>query len=366
MLKLFAPIKIGTLELKNRLVRSATWDATADNQGAVTDQSVAIFRELGRGGIGLIITGHAFVSALGQATPAQYGIHRDEMIPGLRRLTDAVHREGSKVGVQITHCGINSGYLRRQGVPVQVVSPRKDTEMLQKEMTDTEIESVVADFASAARRAVDSGFDAVQLHGAHGYLMGQFLSPLTNHRTDRWGGSSQNRRRFHLEVIKGVRQAIGKDFPLMIKFGAEEDRTGGLSLSEGVETAFEMTKQGIDAMEISTGGRNPIPKEEEGAPEKAYFRDSAAAVKKAVTVPIMLVGGIRSLEMANEILESGDADLISMCRPLIREPHLLVRWQHGELKPATCISCNKCMPRDGSTLSCGEDRRLREAKTPSH
>ncbi len=139
MLKLFTPIKIGTLELKNRLVRSATWDATADNQGAVTDQSVAIFRELGRGGIGLIITGHAFVSALGQATPAQYGIHGDEMIPGLRRLTDAVHREGSKVGVQITHCGINSGYLRRQRVPVQVVSPRKDTEMLQEEMTDTEI-----------------------------------------------------------------------------------------------------------------------------------------------------------------------------------------------------------------------------------
>ncbi|MEK7354221.1 MAG: NADH:flavin oxidoreductase [Chloroflexota bacterium] len=359
---LFEPIKIGSLELKNRLVRSATWDGAADSEGMVTDAAVALFRELGRGGIGLIITGHNFVSRLGQGSPGQYGIHRDEMIPGLCRLTDAVHREGSKIAVQITHCGINSGYLRRQGITLQGVSLLSEIETPHKEMTDAEIEAIIADFASAARRAIEAGFDAIQLHGAHGFLMSQFLSPFFNRRTDRWGGSSQNRRRFHMEVIERVRQTIGRDFPLLIKLGPQETQTGGLSLDEGVAAAREMAKQGLDAIEISAGGRGSIPKEDENAPEKAYFRDAAAAVKRGVTVPVMLVGGIRSREMANEILDSGDADLISMCRPFIREPHLLVRWQRGETKPATCISCNKCMPAGGNILSCGEERRLREEK----
>ena len=360
---LFEPVTIGKLRLKNRLVRSATWDSAADEHGEVTDAAVELFRELGRGGTGLIISGHAFVSPKGQGSPLQYGIHKDEMIPGLRRLTDTVHREGSKIAVQITHCGINSGHLRRLGVTLQGVSHLSEIETPHKEMTEAEIGSIIADFASAAGRAVKAGFDAVQLHGAHGFLMSQFLSPFFNRRTDRWGGSSQNRRRFHLEVIKAVRQAIGRDFPLMIKLGPQESLEGGLILNEGVDAAKEMAKQGLDAIEISAGGRGSTQKEDSDAPEQAYFRKDAAAVKKAVGVPVALVGGIRSLKMSNEILESGDADLISMCRPLIREPRLLARWQRGEAKPATCISCNKCMPAGGRVLECGEDRRLREEKT---
>jgi len=360
MSQLFEPVKIGNLELKNRLVRSATWDRTALATGEVTDESVVIYRELGKGEIGLIITGHAFVSPLGQATPAQYGIHKDEMIPGLSRLVEAAHKGGAKIAVQITHCGFNSGYLRQQEIPRLAVSIRDDSEALQKEMTDEDIEGIIDDFALAAGRAVEAGFDAVQLHGAHGYLIAQFLSPIFNHRTDRWGGSADNRRRFHLEVIQKIRRTIGSGFPLLIKFGAREDQEGGLPLSEGVETAREMVKRGVDALEVSAGySRGHIPRLAEGAPEQVAFRESAAAVKKAVNVPVILVGGIRNPQTANEILESGDADLISMCRPLIREPDLIVRWKRGETDTAKCISCNNCIPRD-NILSCNEERRLRE------
>ncbi|MBI2850263.1 MAG: NADH:flavin oxidoreductase [Chloroflexi bacterium] len=361
MPRLFEPVKLGGLELKNRAVRSATWDGAADSQGAVTDEAVALFRELGRGQIGLIITGHAFVTPLGQGSPNQYGIHRDEMIPGLRRLTDAVHREGSKIAVQITHCGINSGYLRRQGITCQAVSHLDEIETPHKEMTGAEIETIIADFASAARRAISAGFDAIQLHGAHGFLMSEFLSPFFNRRTDKWGGSPENRRRFHIEVIKKVRREISSDFPLFIKLGAWEDMPGGLPLDEGIAGARGMVEEGLDALEISVGARGSTPAEPAGASERVYFRKQAAAVKKAVSVPVILVGGIRSLKTANDIIESGDADLISMSRPFIRQPDLLVHWQQDEAT-ATCISCSKCFPAGGRVLECGEDRRLREEK----
>jgi 2,4-dienoyl-CoA reductase-like NADH-dependent reductase (Old Yellow Enzyme family) len=354
---LFEPVSIGTLTLNNRIVRSATWDNTADHSGAATADSESLFRELGRFGIGLIVTGHAFVSVLGQATTRQYGIHTDAMLPGLRRIVRAAHEGGAKIAVQITHCGVNSGYLRSQGIPVQVVSRRENAETPQEELTDVEIEAIIGDFASASRRAVEAGFDAVQIHGAHGYLLSQFLSPLSNHRTDRWGGSPERRRRFHLEVVAGVRRAVGSGFPVLIKFGIQEDREGGLTLDEGIETAVAMVQQGIDALEISGGdGRSAIPRRREGEPEETPFRTRASALRKAVGVPVILVGGIRTPETAKDILESGDADMISMCRPFIREPGLALRWQRSGAGAARCISCNKCMPTGENLLSCGQER----------
>ncbi len=359
---LFEPYRIGRLELRNRFVRSATWDATADSSGAVTDTSMALYRELGQGGVGLIISGFAFVSPLGQAAQGQYGIHTDNMIPGLRRLAQAAHQGGAKIALQAHHAGINSNYLYQRGMTVPAVSRREQTSRPHREMTDEEIEAIISDFASAALRAKEGGFDAVQFHGAHGYLMSQFLSPLFNLRSDRWGGSAENRRRFHLEVIREVRHAVGTDFPLMIKFGVQDDREGGLSLGEGLETARQMADNGINAIEVSAGVGTSAQVIKEGEPQRAYFRERAAAVKRAVTVPVILVGGIRSLEMAKSIVDSGDADLISLSRPLIREPGLVARWQRGETEPAKCISCNKCMAivGKGEPLQCGEERRLRE------
>ncbi len=353
---LFAPYRLGRLELRNRFVRSATWDGTAESSGAVTDTSVALYRELSRGGVSLIVSGFAFVSPLGQATPGQYGAHNDDMIPGLRRLVEAAHGGGAKVALQIVHAGVLSGYLSRRGITLQAVSNTNGISTAHREMTDEEIENLLFDYASAAVRGREAGFDAIQFHGAHGYGMTQFLSPLFNLRTDRWGGTAEKRRRFHIEAIRRVRQAIGTDFPLMIKFGVQDDAEGGLSLSEGLETARQMVGEGIDAIEVSGGVGRPTQATREGDPERAYYRERAAALKRVVTVPVMVVGGIRSLEMAKSIVESGDADLISMSRPFIREPDLLARWQRGETEPAKCISCLKCyaIVARGEPLECGE------------
>ncbi len=359
---LFEPYRIGRLELRNRLVRSATWDATADSSGAVTDRSVALYRELGRGGVGLIVSGYAFVSSLGQAVQGQYGVHTDEMVPGLRRLVQVAHQGGAKIALQIVHAGINSEYLNQKGITLLAVSKIPEVNRPHREMSGEEIEAIISDFASAALRGREAGFDAVQLHGAHGYGMSQFLSPLYNHRSDRWGGNAENRRRFHLEVIRKVRQAIGADFPLMIKFGVQDDRGGGLSLGEGLETAQRMAEEGIDAIEVSAGVGRALLTMKEGDPERVPFRERVAAVKRTVTIPVMVVNGIRSLGMAQSIVDSSDADLISMCRPFIREPGLVARWQRGEKEPARCISCSKCMAivEKGEPLECGEERRLRE------
>ena len=364
---LFQPYRIGKLELKNRFVRSATWDATADVTGAVTDTSAAIYQELGQSGIGLIISGYAFVSPHhGQANPGQYGVHNDDMIPGLRRMVEAAHQGGAKIALQIVHAGINSPYLRGKGITPLAMSKIPEIDRPHREMTGEEIETIIDDFVAAAVRGREADFDAIQLHGAHSYLMSQIMSPLYNQRTDQWGGSPENRRRFHLEVIRKIRKAMEKRFPLMIKFGVQDDREGGLSLDEGLETARQMVVEGIDAIEISVGIGNASPTTKEDDPERWYFPERTAAVKGAVTVPVMAVGGIRSLEMAQSIVDSGDADMVSMCRPFIREPGLIARWQRGDTEPARCISCNQCMGvvMRGEPLECGEERRLRAEAVP--
>lgn len=359
---LFEPNRIGRLEVKNRFVRSATWDGTADSSGAVTDTSVALYQKLAQGGVGLIVSGYAFVSSLGQANSGQYGVHTDDMIPGLRRLVQVAHEGGTKIALQIVHAGINSSCLSRKGIALQAVSKIEGIGTPHYEMTEEQIEVLISDYVAAILRAREAGFDAVQFHGAHGYGMSQFLSPLFNIRTDRWGGSAENRRRFHLEVIKRARQSVDNDFPIMIKFGVRDDREGGLSLIEGLETAQQIAKEGIDAIEVSAGVGTPVQVTKEGDPERAYYRERAAAVKKMVTIPVMAVGGIRSLGIAKSIVSSGDADLISMSRPFIREPGLVTRWQTGKTEPAKCISCNKCFAviAGGEPLECGEERRLRE------
>ncbi|MFC1978720.1 NADH:flavin oxidoreductase [Chloroflexota bacterium] len=358
---LFKPYRIGSLEVKNRFVRSATWDASADETGAVTDASIDIYNRLGQGGVGLIVTGFAFVTPLGQAMPGQYGAHSDDMIPGLSKLVQAAQRGGAKIALQIVHAGIASSYLQHNKIPCQAVSPVPELKRPHRDMSDNEIEEITSAFATAALRAKNAGFDAVQLHGAHGYLMTQFLSPLRNHRSDRWGGNADNRRRFHIEVIHKVRQALGPKFPLLIKFGVMDDAQDGVSLNEGLETARHMVVEGIDAMEISGSVGSPAVVANESVPEHPYHRERASAVKKAVGVPVMVVAGIRSMKLALNIVDGGDADMISMCRPFIREPGLINRWQSGDREPAKCISCSKCFASTlkSKQIECAQEHRLR-------
>jgi 2,4-dienoyl-CoA reductase-like NADH-dependent reductase (Old Yellow Enzyme family) len=365
MLSLFDPFRIKNLELRNRFVRSATWDNTADRSGAVSDKSVPIYRKLAQGRVGLIVTGFAYVAPSGQALPRQYGAHSDAMLPGIRRLAEAAHHGGAKIALQIVHAGINSSYMRETGSTARVVSKIADPLKLrmlpllshssekrirQRELTGEEITKMVDDFAAAALRGKKAGFDAVEIHAAHGYLLSQFLSPLFNLRADEWGGSAEKRRRIHLEIALSVRRAVGPDFPVLLKLGVMDDIPGGLSLVDGLETARCLVEQGVDAVEVSGGmGRPQAPRV---SLEFVPYRERAARLKREIGVPVILVGGIRSLEMCREIVEGGKADLIAMCRPLIREPDLIARWERKEYAPSTCVSCMRCHSIDDEPVQC--------------
>lgn len=353
---LFTPGTFGTLTLANRLVRSATAERMADDDGRPMPELAQLYRDLARGGVGLIITGHMYVHPLGKCHPEMTGIYDDALIPGLTELVEAVHREGGKIAVQINHGGMQCA---RETVAGTIAPSAVDAPFLQqpaREMTPDEIKSAIGAYAQAARRAQAAGFDAVQLHGAHGYLINQFLSPFINRRTDGWGGELENRMRFLRLVCAAVRTQVGPDYPLFIKFGMVDGVEGGLELEESVKVVAAMEEMGLDAVEVSGGitmgkiqnSRAAIRHTE----DEAYFRDFARAARAVTSLPLMLVGGLRSRQVMDDVLDSGDADFISLCRPLIAEPDFPNRLQQGQAR-AACISGNRCWPKAaGEGIAC--------------
>ena len=358
---LFSPVLIGSLELKNRLVRSATAERLAtEPAGQATPALAALYSGLARGGVGLIVTGHACVAAQGKAHPEMLGADSDELISGLRTLADAVHAEGGRIALQINHGGRQCAAecVAQPVAPSAVPSPSGATP---REMTNDEIYAAVDAFARAALRARLAGFDAVQLHGAHGYLIGQFLSPHTNRRSDAWGGDFERRLRFLASICEAVRGRVGRDYPVLIKLGMSDnlDRVpDGLTPDDGARIAGRLAGLGLDAIEVSGGsggsqgdfnGRLGVGTK---VPE-AYFRPLARRAKAATHLPVILVGGLRSRAVMDEVLASGDADLISLCRPLIREPDLPRRLESGQAAASACISGGRCWAdRLGQGIGC--------------
>jgi len=345
---LFDRVSIGRLNLANRFVRSATWEGMCDDDGAVTPKLIDHYRQLARGGTGLLISGYTFVRADGKQLPGKMGAHSDQMIAGLRQLTDAVHAEGGVIFCQLVHAG---GQTSAKVIGSQPLAPSAVTFASYPEtpaaLTVTEIAELVAAFAAAAARCRAAGFDGVQLHGAHGYLINQFLSPLTNQRTDAYGGSLENRMRFLEEVCQAVRAAVGNDFPVTIKLTASDQLPGGFQPEDSVAVARRLEELGLDAIEVSSGtaasGELSPVRQKIDAPEKeAYNAAYARKVKQAVKIPVMVVGGLRSCEVMQRLLWAGDADLFALSRPLIREPDLPDRWRQDDGYVASCISCNGC------------------------
>lgn len=345
---LFEPFNLAGIDLKNRIVRSATYEKRADVDGFVTDALVEFYKELTKGGVGLIITGNALVHVSGRSVPQMLCIHNDHYIDRLRRLTDAIHSLDGKVVIQLVHGGRQCFPIllggQRPLAPSEVYDPA--TKVTPKAMSNEEIWEIIEAFGDAARRAMYSGFDGVQIHGAHGYLVSEFLSPHTNRRDDYWGGDEERRFHFLEEVYKAMRREVGNNYPILIKINADDFIEGGLKPEESLRIAKRLEELGIDAIEISggmyesgtkTAQPNILNKEQE-----AYFRESSRLFKEKLNVPIILVGGIRSKDVAEDILERNDADLISLSRPLIREPDLPNKFLVGKEK-ADCISCNGCM-----------------------
>jgi len=354
---LFKPIEINGMMVPNRFVRSATNDRRADVSGRVTDVFITTYEALAKGGVGLIVTGHAYVTRNGKASPTMLGVYDDSLVPGLKRLVDTVHRYDSRIVMQINHAGrqTDSSFIGETPVAPSVLH-NPLTQETSRALTEEEIEEMIEAYGASAGRAVASGFDGVQIHAAHGYLISQFISPYTNKRDDRWGGSPENRMRFLLEVYRRVRKEVGDEYPLMIKLNSADYIEGGLTIDESSQIAKSLSQEGIDAIEISGGMAEtsnwifkPGIKEEK---DEAYFFPNARRFREVVNVPLFLVGGLRTPGLMERLLEDGEADMISLCRPFIREPDLVNRWKLGDRKKADCISCNGCQRYRDEPVRC--------------
>lgn len=363
MSKMFEKSSINGMELSNRFVRSATWEGMAAEDGAVTPKLTETMVALAQGGIGMIITGHAYVRPQGQAGPWQLGVYKDELVDGLKEMTAAVHDSSGKIVLQMAHAG-NFAAKELTGMPPMVVSDYEGlSKSPRKEMTAEDIQDLTAAYADAARRAKAAGFDGVQIHSAHGYLLSQFLSPVFNKRQDEYGGNIENRAKVHLEVLRAVRSAVGNDYPVLIKLNCQDFMENGLTLEDSVQVGRMLADAGLDAIELSGGTvvskLSPTRPGIKTADKEAYFKEEAKAFKKEIGIPLVLVGGMRSLEVAEGLVEEAVADYISLCRPLIREPALINRWKTGDTGRALCKSDNLCFKpaSEGKGIYCLTEER---------
>ena len=359
MASLFETTEINGMTLKNRFVRSATYEGIAEEDGAVTPALMEMMKRLAIGGTGLIITGHAYVAKEGQAGKRQLGIYNDQLIPGLRDMVDAVHQQGGIIVTQLAHSGLFADPEITGERPFSPSVVPGTTPHDVHQMTMADIQDVVKAFGRAAARAINAGFDGVQIHSAHGYLLSQFLSPYFNRRSDVYGGDLKNRVRMPLEVLQTVRSAVGKQYPVLVKMNTSDFLNGGLSLNDSVAVGELFQQNGIDAIELSggtglSGKLNPIRTGIQEEKDEAYFQNAAISFKNKIAIPTMIVGGIRSYKIAEELITSGTADYISLSRPLIREPGLVNRWKSGNREKAACISCCNCLfgARAGKGLHC--------------
>ncbi len=347
-MELFESAYIGTMRLKNRFVRSATWDGMADEQGNPTEPMLALYRELAAGGVALLKTGVAYVDGNSLTFPRQLGLYDDSQVPAFSKLTAAVHEAGSLLGIQLGH----GGSLRFIDIGKRPVGPSPVEQPVNgqapDELSTDEIGKIVAAFASAAARAKMAGFDCVEMNFGHGYLVSQFFSPHFNKRSDEYGGSRENRGRLALEIVDAVRKAVGPDYPVLVKTNCADFTEGGLEEEDALYFCKEMAKHSVDALELSGGtlaggDLGPARPDINSRDKEAYFKSSAATLKPDLGCKLVLVGGIRSLETAEELLAGGNADFFSLCRPLISEPDLIGRWAAGNPAKARCISCNECV-----------------------
>jgi len=343
MASLFDPISINRLALRNRFVRSATMDSMA-NEGMVSESEIDLYRVLARGEIGLIVSHGLYPTKGGQCSPRQLGAHTDETIPSLERLVRTVHENGGKIAAQILH----GGWMCSQDVtglspvgPSAFVNPRSGVTV--RALSSDEIFEVVDGYAKAAARIIEAGFDGIQLHGAHSWLISAFLSPATNRRDDKWGGSVQNRARFLRELYRAIRKVAGPDYPIMIKLGIKDYHPEGKTAVEGLEVATLLEQDGFDAIEISEGLEQDFFHHIRREAVTPYYLEECREARNKLSLPLILVGGMRKLADMQKVLDNNTADVISMCRPFIMNPGLVRDFRESRSDSSGCISCNECM-----------------------
>jgi 2,4-dienoyl-CoA reductase-like NADH-dependent reductase (Old Yellow Enzyme family) len=343
MVDLFKPYELGGITLRNRFIRSATTSAWSDENGVVRPEIIRLYETLAEGGVGLIIKGHLYVDPKGKAHEGMAGIHSDAVVPKLRELTDAVHRYGGAILAQINYGGYQASAGERMG-PSNYEGERWKA----RAMTTSEIWGIVDKFGEGAQRAIDAGFDGVQLHAAHGYLISEFLSKHANTRTDEWGGELRNRMRLLKEVYEDVRGRLGPDTLISMKMNCDDFSRDGFTVDEAAQVAQALAIRGMDMIEISGGGIGQEDKYKERArnPNSALSEPSFAGHCEKIRAttkpkPLALVNGFKSKAAMQAIVDRGIADLISMSRPFINEPDLVKKLQ-AEQGDASCIRCDAC------------------------
>jgi len=303
--------------------------AKADADGNMTDELLAYYDEKSRGGaLGLVITEHCYITKQGMNRTGQPSIADDDTIEGWRRMTEVFHRNGTKAVMQINHSG---GACSSEATGLEVVAPsdipspsgRGETP---RPLAHDEIDAIVGQFAAAACRVKQAGFDGVEIHAAHGYLLNQFFSPLTNKRTDEYGGDVVGRTRMHLEVIAAVRRAVGDSFPILLRLGARDYAEGGTRIEDSVAAAISFERAGVDILDITGGLTGYI---RPGHHEPGYFAELSETVMGVVSVPVILTGGVTEPEQAERLLAEGKADLIGVGRAILKDSGWALRAVHS-------------------------------------
>ena len=352
--KLFSPIDIGGMTLKNRIVAGPATMCYAEEDGRVNERLIEFYRKKAAGGVGLVILEGAFISPESRGYAGQIGIDSDAAVPGLAKLVAAMKEGGAKTSIQIQHCGrrAKSKLTGLQPLAPSAV-PYVDGADVPRAMTEEDIRAAIAQFADAAERAKRAGFDSLDIHSAHGYLPAAFMSPTANRRTDAWGGSLENRCRFAVEVIRAMKARVGEDFPITIKISADEFADGGLNIGDTAQIVKLLEKAGVAAIQVSAGApsdanvvrfdqRVTFMRTMPMATEFGPLVYLAEEVKKHVRIPVIAVGRLNDPDLAERVLEEGKADLIGITRQLITDPDWPNKVRDGrldEIRP--CIACNE-------------------------
>lgn len=355
MKSVFDQTQFAGLQLKNRFIRSATYDGFADERGHMTEALFQVYDKLAEGGVGVIITGLTSVTDREQLMPGQMGIYEDSFIPEYKKLTEVMHENEVAIILQLACLGSQTS-VKGNGKVIWGPSAVEDLgyKITPQEMTEEEIYYVQTAFAEGALRAQKSGFDGVQLHVAHGYLLSKFLNPYYNLRTDRYGGSIANRARMIIETYQAIRAKVGPDYPVLIKINCEDFMDQGLTFAECKQVCRQLAQLGINAIEVSGGSLSSRPGEGvvrnvKNLEEEEYFKAYAAELAQEINIPVIAVGGNRSIHSLTELINQTQIEYLALSRPLICESGLINRWQQGDDKQAKCISCNKCFLPGGTT-----------------
>ncbi|AQQ70614.1 NADH oxidase [Limihaloglobus sulfuriphilus] len=363
MKKLIEKTTLGGVNVANRFVRSATWENMAEYDGSATEKLTGLFVDFAKGGVGMTITGFARITEDDLVAPRMIGMHDDQYIDGYAELTDRVHAAGGRIAVQLAAGSSQTKYrARRRRMTGPSAVEDKMYRVVPEEMSMDDIKALKTAFAQAALRAKKSGFDAVQLHAAHGYMLSKFLNPHYNRRTDRYGGPIKNRARILYELYDEIRGKCG-DFPLYIKINSRDFNgdDAEMSFEESLSVCCRLSQLGIDAIEVSGGtagspeAQRPIRNARKEA-DQSYFFNEAAVVAAAVESDVISVGGHRSFEWMQEKLHETEVGFFSMSRPFTCEHDLVNRWQKYPNYKPMCISCNKCWSPHGTSCILNENK----------